>query len=175
MKVILTQDVKAQGKKGDLINVSEGYARNYLFPRKLAVEADAKAMHELKNREASLQYKKETEKAAALDAAQKRAGVVVVIPVTGGADGKLYGAVTSKELAEQLKAQHGIEIDRRKIVLTEPIKARGTYVCDVKLFPEVTGKLTVKNCAVYGRVGPVMKLISAEEADAPEQPVSTFY
>lgn len=146
MKVILTQDVKAQGKKGELINVSEGYARNFLFPKKLAVEADAKAMNELKNREASKQYKLETDIAAAKDIAAKLSGVTVRVTVTGGADGRLYGSVTSKEIAEQLKVQHGIEIDRRKIVMPDPIKAYGSYQYDVKLFPEVVGKLTVQVC-----------------------------
>ena len=144
MKVILLQDVKAQGKKGELINVSEGYARNFLFPKKLAVEADAKAMNELKNREASKQYKIDTERAAAKDTAEKLAKVTVTVAVSGGTEGRLYGSVTSKEIAEHLKAQHGIEIDRRKIVMPDPIKAYGTYRYDVKLFPDVVGKLTVQ-------------------------------
>jgi len=144
MKVILTQDVKAQGKKGELINVSEGYARNFLFPKKLAVEADAKAMNELKNREASKQYKLETDIAAAKEIAAKLAGVTVKIIVSGGSEGRLYGSVTSKEIAEQLKTQHGIEIDRRKIVMPDPIKTYGSYKYDVKLFPEVVGKLSVQ-------------------------------
>lgn len=143
MKVILTQDVKAQGKKGDLIQVSEGYARNFLFPKKLAVEADAKAMNELKNREASKQYKLETDRAAAKTIAEKLATVTVKIAVNAGPDGRLYGSITSKEVAEQLKGQHGIEIDRRKIVMSDPIKAYGSYQYDVKLFPDVVGKLTV--------------------------------
>ena len=146
MKVILTQDVKAQGKKGDLINVSEGYARNFLFPKKLAVEADAKAINELKNREASKQYKIETDRAAAKETAEKLASVVVKIPMAHGADGRLYGSVTSKEIAEQLKAQSGIEIDKRKIVMSDPIKAYGNYQFDVRLFTDVVGKLNVLIC-----------------------------
>ncbi len=146
MKVILLQDVKAQGKKGELINVSEGYARNFLFPKKLAVEADAKAMNELKNREASKAFKLETDKAAARATAEKLAAVTVKVVVGSGAEGRLYGSVTSKEIAEQLKTQHGIEIDRRKIVMPDPIKAYGTYKYDVKLFPEIAGKLTVTVC-----------------------------
>ncbi|MBE6636664.1 MAG: 50S ribosomal protein L9 [Ruminococcaceae bacterium] len=144
MKVILLQDVKAQGKKGELINVSEGYARNFLFPKKLAIEADAKAMNELKNREASKQYKLDTERAAAKDTAEKLSKVTVTVAVSSGTEGRLYGSVTSKEIAEQLKTQHGIEIDRRKIVMPDPIKAYGTYRYDVKLFPDVVGKLTVQ-------------------------------
>lgn len=143
MKVILTQDVKSQGKKGELINVSEGYARNFLFPKKLAVEADAKAMNELKNREASAQYKHDTELANAKALAEKLSAVTVKI-VSGGNEGRLYGSVTSKEIAEQLKTQHGIAIDKRKIVMPDPIKSYGSYKYDVKLFPEVTGKLTVQ-------------------------------
>ena len=143
MKVILTQDVKSQGKKGELINVSEGYARNFLFPKKLAVEANAQAMNELKNREASIQFKHDTDLANAKQTAEKLNGITVTI-VSGGNEGRLYGSVTSKEIAEQLKAQQGIEIDKRKIVMPDPIKTYGTYKSDVKLFPEVVGKLTVK-------------------------------
>ena len=143
MKVILTQDVKSQGKKGELINVSEGYARNFLFPKKLAVEANAQAMNELKNREASIQFKHDTDLANAKQTAEKLNGITVAI-VSGGNEGRLYGSVTSKEIAEQLKAQQGIEIDKRKIVMPDPIKTYGTYKYDVKLFPEVVGKLTVK-------------------------------
>jgi large subunit ribosomal protein L9 len=143
MKVILTQDVKSQGKKGELINVSEGYARNFLFPKKLAVEANAQAMNELKNREASIQFKHDTDLANAKQTAEKLNGITVTI-VSGGNEGRLYGSVTSKEIAEQLKAQQGIEIDKRKIVMPDPIKTYGTYKYDVKLFPEVVGKLTVK-------------------------------
>jgi large subunit ribosomal protein L9 len=143
MKVILTQDVKAQGKKGELIDVSEGYARNFLFPKKLAVEANAKEMNELKNREASKQYKHDTELANAKLVAEKLSSLTVTI-VSGGNEGRLYGSVTSKEIAEQLKLQHKIEIDKRKIVMNDPIKTYGSYSYDVKLFPEVVGKLTVK-------------------------------
>ncbi len=146
MKVILTQDVKAQGKKGELINVSEGYARNYLFPKKLAVEADAKAINELKNREASAQFKLESDRAAAKETAAKLESVVVRIAMAHGADGRLYGSVTSKEIAEQLKLQHGIEIDKRKIGMSDPLKAYGSYQLDVKLFPDVVGKLNVVIC-----------------------------
>ena len=143
MDVILLQDVKSQGKKGDLIHVSEGYARNYLFPKKLAIEADAKAMNELKNREASRQYKIEKERSSAAETAKKLESVTVMITQPGGTEGRLYGSVTAKELAEQLKTQHGIEIDRRKIIINEPIRSYGTYRFDVKLFPEITGKMTV--------------------------------
>ncbi len=142
MKVILTQDVKSQGKKGELINVSEGYARNFLFPKKLAVEADAKAMNELKNREASEKFKHDTDLANAKELAAKLENITVKI-VSGGNEGRLYGSVTSKEIAECLKTQTGIVIDKRKIVMPDPIKTYGTYSYDVKLFPDVVGKLKV--------------------------------
>ena len=143
MKVILLADVKAQGKKGDLINVSDGYARNFLFPKKLAIEADAKAMNELKTKEAARLFKIETEKKEAMELAEKLKTVVVKIHVSSGEDGRLYGSVTTKELAEQLLAQHNIDIDRRKIVAPDPIKQYGTYSFDIKLFPEITGKVNV--------------------------------
>ncbi|MDD6800152.1 MAG: 50S ribosomal protein L9 [Firmicutes bacterium] len=143
MKVILLADVKAQGKKGDLINVSDGYARNFLFPKKLAIEADAKAMNELKTKEEARLFKIETEKKEAMELAEKLKTVVVKIHVSSGEDGRLYGSVTTKEIAEQLLAQHNIDIDRRKIVAPDPIKQYGTYSFDIKLFPEITGKVNV--------------------------------
>ena len=146
MKVILTQDVKAQGKKGDIIEVSDGYARNFLLARKLAIIADAKALNEAKNKEASRLHKIETEKAAAQDIANKLAGVQVKIAVSCGADEKLYGSITAKDIAENLKAQHGIEIDRRKMLLDHPIRSYGSYTVDAKLYTEVTAKINVLVC-----------------------------
>ena len=146
MKVILLADVKAQGKKGDLINVSDGYARNFLFPKNLAIEADAKAINDLKAKEESKKHRLEVEKAEAIALKNKLEGVMVKITVTGGSDGKMYGSVTTKEIAEQLLLQHKIDIDRRKIVNGDPIKAYGTYSFDVKLFPEVIGKINVAVC-----------------------------
>lgn len=143
MKVILLQDVKAQGKAGELINVSEGYARNFLFPRKLAVEADAKAMNEYKNREDAKKFHHDQDVKAAKEMAARLEGTTVNISVEAGADGRLYGSVTTKEIAEMLKKQHGIDIDRRKMQLAVPIKAYGRYSVTVKLFPEISGKLTV--------------------------------
>ena len=143
MKVVLLQDVKGQGKKDDLINVSDGYARNFLFPKKLAVEADAKVLNDIKNKEAAKQRRIELEKQAARDTAEKRAGTLVKIKVKEGADGKFYGSVTTKDIAEALKEQCGIEVDKRKVVLGENIKGYGTYTVDVKLYPEISGKLNV--------------------------------
>lgn len=147
MKVVLLQDVKGQGKKDEIINVSDGYARNFLFPKKLAVEADANTLNEIKNKEAAKQRKIELEKQAARDTAEKMQGLVVKIKVKEGTDGRLYGSVTTKDIAEALAEQHKIEVDKRKIVLAEPIKAYGTYSVDVKLYPEISGKLNVLVCA----------------------------
>jgi len=146
MKVVLLQDVKGQGKKDDVINVSDGYARNFLFPKKLAVEADAKIMNDIKNKESAKQHKIELEKQAARDTAAKLQSVVVKIRIQAGTDGRVYGSVTSKDIAEALMEQHGIEIDKRKIVLDAPIKNYGTYTLDVKLYPEIAGKINVVVC-----------------------------
>lgn len=143
MKVILTQDVKSQGKKGDLINVSDGYARNFLFPKGLAIEADAKAINEMKNREESIKHKAEVEKQNAVELAEKLSSLIVKIASSAGSDGRLYGSVTTKDIAEVLKAQHGIEVDKRKLTLNEQIKHFGTYSVDIKLHAEVSGKINV--------------------------------
>lgn len=143
MKVVLLKDVKGQGKKDQIVNVSDGYARNYLLPKGLAVEADAKAMNDIKNKEAAKAHKIEMEKAAAGEIKSRLSEVVVKIKGKAGADAKLYGSVTTSEIADELKKQHGIEVDRRKIVSDGPIKAFGTYALDVKLYPEITGKITV--------------------------------
>ena len=143
MKVVLLQDVKSQGKKGELINVSDGYARNFLFPNGLAMEADAKALNELKSKEEARLHKIEMEKATARETAEKLASVTVKLTSTAGADGRLYGSITAKDIAESLEKQHGIVIDKRKIQMDGTIKAFGTYVMDVKLYPEIAGKVTV--------------------------------
>ena len=141
MKVILTQDVKAQGKKGELIDVSEGYARNFLIPKKLAVEANAKNMTEYKNAEKSKQIQEEKELALAKETADKLVGCVVKIQRSCGADEKLYGSVATKDIADALAEQFKIEIDKRKIQLSDPIKTYGTYEVAVKLHTKVTGKI----------------------------------
>ena len=143
MKLILTQDVKGQGKKDQIIEVSDGYARNFLLPKGLAVPADAKAMSEIKNREASKAHKIETEKAAAQQVAKKLESVSVTVLAQAGSDGRLYGSVTAKEIGEELQKQHGISVDRRKIALDSPIKTFGTYNTEVKLYTEITGKVKV--------------------------------
>ena len=146
MKVVLLQDVKGQGKKDEIINVSDGYARNFLFPRKLALEADSKILNDIKNKEAAKARRIELEKQAARETAAKFESLLVKIRIQSGADGKLYGSVTTKDIAEALLEQHGVEIDRRKIVLENPIKQYGTYTVDVKLYPEIAGKLNVLVC-----------------------------
>lgn len=143
MKVILTQDVKAQGKKGQMIEVSDGYGRNYLIARGLAIPADNKAINELKNREASAQHKIEVEKQEARDIAAKLEGILVKFNMTAGGDGRLYGSVTSKDIAEELEKTHGVTIDKRKILLSDPLKAFGSYTVEVKLYTEIMGKINV--------------------------------
>ena len=143
MKVILTQDVKGQGKKGQAVNVSDGYARNFLLPKGLAVVADAAAMNDLKNKEASRLHKIEVERAAANEIKAKLETLTVKIGATAGADGRLYGSVTSKEIAQSLEDQHKIAIDKRKIDLSDPIRAFGSYSVTVKLYTDVIGKINV--------------------------------
>lgn len=143
MKVLLLADVKGQGKKDQIINVSDGYARNFLFPKKLAIEADAGAMADAKNKEASKQYRLKEEKAAAEKLAAKLNEITVTIKTQGGNDNRLYGSVTTKDISEALKAQFSIDIDKRKLALADPIKTFGTYNVDVKVYPEVTAKIKV--------------------------------
>lgn len=143
MKLILTKDVKGQGKKDQIVEVSDGYARNFLIPKGLAIPADAKSMNEVKNREDSRLHKIETEKTAAKETAAKLEKVTVKIVCQAGTDGRLYGSVTAKDIAESLEKQHGIVIDRRKLTLPENIKTFGTYNAEVKLYTEVTGKVKV--------------------------------
>ena len=145
MKVILTQDVKSQGKKNDIIDVSDGYARNFLFPKKLAIPADANAVNTIARREAEKQRKIEEEKAGARKLAQDLDSWQIKIPRSSN-DGKLYGAVTSQDIADALQEQHGIEVDKRKIVVKEPIKSYGSYNVDIKLYGEISGVIHVLVC-----------------------------
>ncbi|MBR5342386.1 MAG: 50S ribosomal protein L9 [Oscillospiraceae bacterium] len=144
MKVILTQDVKGQGKRGQLIDVSDGYARNYLLPRKLATEATADNLNTMKMNDKAAAEKAAREKAQAEEIAKKLEDLTVLVMARGGGSGRLFGAVTSDEIASALKAQHGITIDRRKIVQEEPIKNVGTYTLKCRLGYEVTGKLHIE-------------------------------
>ena len=143
MKVILKQDVKGSGKKGELLNVSDGYARNFLIPRGLAIEANAQAMNELNSKQAAAAHKIEVEKQAAADLAKRLEGKTVKLPAKAGANGKLFGSVTSKEIAEEIKKQFGADVDKRKIVLEGDIKAFGSYTAQLKLYPSITASMYV--------------------------------
>ena len=144
MKVILLCDVKGQGKKDQIINVSDGYARNFLFPQKKAIPADAKATSELKSKEESKQYKISEERKAAQALAEKIKAITVEIKMEHGQDGRLYGSVTAKDIAEKLKDKLGVDIDKRKISLGDPIKAYGNYSLEIKLYTDVVATFTVK-------------------------------
>ena len=143
MKVILQQDVKGQGKKGQLIEASDGYARNFLSPRKLAVAATAENLNTLKQQEKAKLAQEAAEKADDQELAEKLQSVMVKIPAKAGNGGKLFGSVTSKEVSEALKAQTGLDIAKAKIVLPEPIKAFGTYELKCKLGYEISGIINV--------------------------------
>ena len=143
MKVLLLADVKGQGKKDQIVEVSDGYARNFLFPKKLAVVADAKVMSETKSKEEAKQFRLKEEKAAAKALADKLGTLTVRITASSGGDGRLYGSITSKDIAEKLREQYNIEIDKRKLVLSENIKSYGTYDVEVKVYPEISAKLKV--------------------------------
>lgn len=144
MKIILLQDEKKLGKKGDIIEASEGYARNYILPKKIGVEATAKNMNDLKlqkaNQEKIAQEQLDAAKALAADLESK----IVVVKIKAGEGGKTFGSVSSKEIAAALKEQHQIEIDKKKLQLAEALKNFGSYEVTVKLHPQVTGKVTVK-------------------------------
>lgn len=142
MKVLLKQDVKGQGKAGQLVNVSDGYARNFLFPRQLAVPADAQVMNDLRNKEDAAQFHARVEKEAALKAAASLKDKAVKISAKAGNGGRLFGAVTTKEVAEALNKQFGVTVDKRKITMSD-IKAYGSYTAEVKLHTGVVATITV--------------------------------
>ena len=146
MKVVLLADVKGSGKKDQIVEVSDGYARNFLFPKKLAIPADNQAINIIKNKEASQAHKVEVERAEARDIAAKLENAIVKIETGAGADDRLYGAVTSKDVVEALKAQHGIDVDRRKMLLDHPIRSYGNYTVEAKLYTEVVAKINVLVC-----------------------------
>ena len=144
MKVILLQDVKGKGKKGQMLEVSDGYARNYMLPRKLAVEATADAVNTMRMNDKATQERIAREKAEALEIAGKLRTMTLVVKAKGGGAGRLFGSVTNQEIADALKAQSGIALDKRKIVLSDPIKSVGTYTVTCKLGYEINAPLTVK-------------------------------
>ena len=143
MKVILLSDIKGVGKKDQIIEASDGYARNYLFPKKLAQEANSENREKLQSRNDSKQFKKDTEKAKAEEIANKLKGIMLKVRVKAGENGKIFGGVTAKEVSEGLKKDYNIEIDKKKIVLNETIKVLGTITVEIKLYEGVIGKLKV--------------------------------
>ena len=144
MKVILLDNIKGVGKKDEIINASDGYARNFLFPKKLAVEANNENMSKLKAKKQSEQYKKDVNKENAEKIAKKLDDITLTIKVKAGENGKIFGGVTSKEISEELKKQYKIDIDKKKIIHNENIKNLGSFDISMKLFEGVTGKLKVK-------------------------------
>lgn len=141
MKVILKEDIKGVGKKDQVINASDGYARNFLFPKKLAVEANAENMSKLKAKQDSNAFKKSQEKEEAERIAEKLSKILVKIKVKAGTNGKIFGGVSSKEIAENLEVQYQIKVDKKKIDLKDTIKTLGTFTVDIKLFEGVIGKV----------------------------------
>ena len=144
MKVILLQDVKGKGKKGQMLEVSDGYARNYMLPRKIAVEATADAVNTMRMNDKAAAEKAAKEKAEALEISKKLREMTLVVTAKGGGAGRLFGSVTNQEIADALKAKTGIALDKRKIVIADPIKSVGTYTVQCKLGYEITAPLTVK-------------------------------
>ena len=144
MKVILLEDVKTLGKKGEVVEVNDGYARNFIIPKKKGVEANSQNMNTLKLQKANEEKKALERLEASKDLKKKLEEVQVVVKIKAGEGGRAFGSVSSKEIAEALKKQHDLEIDKKKLVLPESLKNFGTYEVTVKLHPEVQGKLTVK-------------------------------
>ena len=144
MKVILLQDVKGNGKKGQLLEVSDGYARNFMLPRKIAIEATPDAVNTMKMNDKATQERIAREKAEAMEISKTLRGLTVVVKAKGGGAGRLFGSITNQEIADSLKAQSGIELDKRKIVISDTIKTVGTYTVTCKLGYEITAPLTVK-------------------------------
>ena len=144
MKVILKQDVKGLGKKDQMVEASDGYARNFLFPKGLAVEASASNINVMKTKNEAEKQRKDREIAQAKALAEKVKTTTVTLKVKAGENGKLFGSITSKDVSEALKAQHKLDIDKKKIVMPEALKSIGTCEVEVKLYPEISSKLTVK-------------------------------
>lgn len=143
MKVILTQDVKSIGKKGQVIDASDGYARNYLIPKKLAVLADSKNMNELKTKQEANKYKKDMSMAAAKEVSEKMKKFEIKFKLKAGENGKIFGSVTSKDIADELNKKYFVEVDKKKVMLDEAIKNLGIYNIEIKLFEGISGTLKV--------------------------------
>ena len=144
MKVILLDNIKGVGKKDEIINASDGYARNYLLPKKLAVEANAENMSKLNNKKESANYKKDQEKQNAEELAKKLKGIMLKIKVKAGENGKIFGGVTSKEISENLKNQYNFAVDKKKIELKDTIKTLGSFNVSIKLFEGITANLRIE-------------------------------
>ena len=144
MKVILLDNIKGVGKKDEIINASDGYARNYLLPKKLAVEANAENMSKLNNKKESANYKKDQEKQNAEELAKKLKGIMLKIKVKAGENGKIFGGVTSKEISENLKSQYNFVVDKKKIELKDTIKTLGSFNVTVKLYEGILADLKVE-------------------------------
>ena len=144
MKVILLDNIKGVGKKDEIINASDGYARNYLLPKKLAVEANAENLSKLNNKKESAIYKKDQEKQNAEELAKKLKGIMLKIKVKAGENGKIFGGVTSKEISENLKNQYNFAVDKKKIELKDTIKTLGSFNVSIKLFEGITADLRVE-------------------------------
>ena len=143
MKVILLENIKGVGKQNEIINANDGYARNYLFPKKLAIEANNENLAKLKSKQESIAHKKETEKQEAEELSKKLEKIILKIEVKAGENGKIFGGVTTKEISEQLEKQYGFKIEKKKIELKETIKTIGIFNIDLKLYEGVSGKLKV--------------------------------
>ncbi len=142
MKVVLLENVKGQGKKGEIVNVSEGYARNFLFPKKLAREATNAALNDLKGQQEAFAYKKETELNEATQMKEKLSTLSVTVTAKAGANGKLFGSITNKDIAEALISQHHVKIDKRRFEMDD-IKQIGEYTVNIRLYPDIVGELKV--------------------------------
>lgn len=143
MKVILKEDIKGVGKKDQIINANDGYARNFLFPKNLAVPADKGNLTNLQSKKTSEEHRKELERDKAKETAKKIEGILLKLPVKSGENGKVFGSITTKEIAENLEKQYKIAVDKKKINLQEPIKNLGTFNIEIKLYDRVNAKLKV--------------------------------
>lgn len=144
MKIILKIDIKGVGKKGEIINASDGYARNYLFPREYAIEATEGNLSSLKEKKDAEKFKKDSEYDRAKELSKTLSDLRVVFKVKTGENGRLFGSITSKDVSDEIKKQHGFSVDKRKIILDEAIKSAGVYNIEIRVYPEVSAKLKVE-------------------------------
>lgn len=143
MKVILTQDIKSVGKKGQILDASDGYARNYLLPKKMAVIADSSNLNALKTKQEANKYRKDMSMASAKELSEKMKDFELVFKIKAGENGKIFGSVTAKDIADQLNQKYFVEVDKKKVMLAEAIKTLGSYQIEIKLYEGITGKVKV--------------------------------